>query len=1657
MRNLFIIAESQVRCQLLASSQCDNHGRSDKEDRLVWLTINPENSHVYAATIGGMVFGFRRSNPSEILFEFSLLSPKGGEETGGLEDQCEHQALESFVDRIKAFEYLVEEEALLVAMEAGELLLLHLEQHEIECVGLIQGGIAGLSWSPDGEVFVVTTLDRKLLMMTKEWEVLAEVDMESGQQSQRVCDVRISWRGDGKYFATLSGAGQQETEGDAIADVDQSSGRSAEIWEREGCVLHSCTEKMKSLMCPVAWRANGSLIAVARKGGSSCQQVTGGRGSSKVAEAAADGEEGKNGVEVVFFERNGLRRGGFWLDRTLEDGYLCVAVDQLSWNMDSELLLVIVRGKERSYDIVQVWFRNNYHWYMKLEWRFGMGLGVHAFWDAERPLRLHVWTAVGTYRCIDLGWDSAVERRDQGGSPTAAVIDGRFLRITPLANSLIPPPMSAAVIVHSACVRCASVLSLSAGLRKMGTAVPESNCSSMVAAVLSDGSLAIQISGTLSWISEEDVTSENSQESVVEDEWGGAMLSAERVDLNGHRVYARELAWLSPHSVLMVVSACDVTMQGEECGGSYNAVDSASRVGDSDGDLLVEVLLLSEEGGLEERGEGGDARKQWRGTVVRETRTRLPVVRLLRDDVSSWAEGTPPPSSVDGCSRVLVEIEDGSVDTYLEGVGLIRRKGEGLNAVVESFPERCPWIAAASFGKGVDPQICVIGLSGKGLLYLGKRVLAEDCVTFAVHFGSLATTEGAEGSGGAEEWEGEEQEAVCNVVFTTRRDVMYVLRLGDWISASFPGLGLMGKKTNGVRGEGNFTMLTGDEDLTEFVAKESVAAVGKVGSKMAQSKERGCEFTTRTVWERGARIVAALGGKEAGVIVQTVRGNLETVFPRALVLEEVGRAIRTGNYGRAMEMARRHRLDLNVLVDYGGWRSFLKRGVERFLNAVGNLRHVSELVLALNSSNVMEGVYHGYISSWDGGVAGDHHHGHFGANGINSHGDVFTAITGGKFLSSVDDTVFENGKVHAICKAIRQTLLQKGQDEDFGKQRSRDLELCVLTTLARSDPPELEEALRRIKLIKEGEFGKTIGQQEEEEEGSHMMRDKRQRGLSTEDALKHLMLIKEGEFGKTIGQQEEEEEGSHMMRDKRQRGLSTEDALKHLMVLTDSNRLFDTALGIYDLHLAAMVASHSQRDPKEFLPFLQELEAMPPPLLRYTIDKKLNRMDSALRNLAEAGPAHHKECVALVRTHVELFPVAMELFSRNEVQRNAVLEAWADHMLSEGRHSNAALAYSSCRQWSKAMTAYRAGGNWRGVLSLAGKLGFKAKELQLLAMELRDELKAMGHPADAARISTDYLDDTESATALLIEAREWMEALRVGYLCRQKPGTEAGTTAEGVADIVETRVAPVAVETARVQIADFDEEAERVEKYLRRWRDVHTRRLQLAARLASERDRWEAAEGRGDDDAESVTDSVGSDLSAYESRTTGSSVSGSSPSRAGTSSASSSGGKQLGKRASRRAAKRAAKGGRIRIRAGSPGEELALLEYVKGLSITARVQEEIGQLSEVLVLLGKEGLAGQLQHRVGEFMEVLQKAVQEMASSIDQESTGSQVKVNGGVEQPQQMDHVNSTGHRPTIGRVLTGNGNIEGKSKAPTGADDGAQWRWAILDVHGRLPAPSS
>lgn len=263
----------------------------------------------------------------------------------------------------------------------------------VEIVGSIDAGISAAAWSPDEELLAITTQADTLLLMTREIENISSITLSpedvnvsnhvsvgwgkketqfKGKRAKALQDptvpervdegilssfddqaVTISWRGDGAFFA--------------VSKVEQEQRRMIRVYSREG-QLDSVGEPVDGLEGAMSWRPSGNLIASIK------------RSDDK--------------MEVVFFERNGLRHGQFDLRITTEELRNLNRPLSLHWNSDSNVLAVSYPNK------VQLWTMSNYHYYLKQELTLPEDAPhtVMCNWHSERPMSVALSTP-GAYRC----------------------------------------------------------------------------------------------------------------------------------------------------------------------------------------------------------------------------------------------------------------------------------------------------------------------------------------------------------------------------------------------------------------------------------------------------------------------------------------------------------------------------------------------------------------------------------------------------------------------------------------------------------------------------------------------------------------------------------------------------------------------------------------------------------------------------------------------------------------------------------------------------------------------------------------------------------------------------------------------------------------------------------------------------------------------------------------------------------------------------------------------------------------------------------------------------------------------------------------------------------------------------------------------------------
>lgn len=775
----------------------------------------------------------------------------------------------------------------------------------------------------------------------------------------------------------------------------------------------------------------------------------------------------------------------------------------------------------------------------------------------------------------------------------------------------------------------------------------------------------------------------------------------------------RHLTWLR-EGIVLGVESCDT----ERISTNHNT--ARGRAGHRAADVVVEVELSCSA----RTGSSHIDTQLWAFTSLKRIEVTQAVVAL------AVLEGEHLPGA-----SALIQFEDGTLCTYITD-GHRSPGGTTIASAGRRFGSASPWMKVIPRHPKAD---VLIGLDVEGNLQVNGKILHRECTSFDLHSSTLR-----------------EKQDVAHLVYTSRSNLLHIVNLQDFLD----GLNY-GEEVLGISQQLDSCKIT----------------PAKVNQRSSDTDVQGTAAKPIPVWERGARLVGTLDGAEVGVVLQTIRGNLETLYPRRLVLGAITAALVHGNFGDAMGLVRRHHINPNVIVDYKGWESFVPYA-DTFVQQVGNLAHITDFVCALKNENVMLSLYKDLVLPFD------------------PSGSSPSVVEG---VAGVRNQVPLLSKVQAVVTAV-QVALEKVIPPSSGR------ELCILTTLACNEPPQLEAALSRVKKLRETEMsGESV--------------------VNPANDMKTNMA-----------------QTSH--------SLTAARAVKHLIWLTDADKVYNAALGLYDLFLAAMVASEAQRDPKEFLPHLEGLEDMPAPLMCYTIDLRLGRYESALKHIVAAGDEHFPECLNLVSKNPKLFPLALQIVEQDH--RKEVLAAWGDHLLAEENFIDAAAAFSAAGRPERVLAAYRAGGHWEGVLSVVGHLQLTKGARQQLAHEVCEELQLMGRPGEAAIVAREYLHDVDLSVMLLVDARDWKEAVRLSILHDR-------------VDLL-AKVETAALESANWHVTELEEGVEKIGKYYTRYLAVRQRRLALQARLKEQQSENDV------NDATSDVNDAASDTSSSISGITGMSI-----------------------------------------------------------------------------------------------------------------------------------------------------------------------------------------
>lgn len=223
-------------------------------------------------------------------------------------------------------------------------------------------------------------------------------------------------------------------------------------------------------------------------------------------------------------------------------------------------------------------------------------------------------------------------------------------------------------------------------------------------------------------------------------------------------------------------------------------------------------------------------------------------------------------------------------------------------------------------------------------------------------------------------------------------------------------------------------------------------------------------------------------------------------------------------------------------------------------------------------------------------------------------------------------------------------------------------------------------------------------------------------------------------------------------------GDQAEAATEHICFLADSLRLYDNALGLYDLELALLVAQQTQKDPREYLPFLQNLEEMSVLRRQHFIDNYLGRYDKALQHLYELKAIDEVKAYIIKYT---LYAQALELYRYEPEHFDVIMRLNAEYLQKNASYKEAGIAFEYVKDYELASESYCLAHSWKESLFCARLAEPDPSQIQSLARKLaEDRIEAKDFSA-AANIHLDYLSDVAAAARFYCKGYGFAEAMRV--------------------------------------------------------------------------------------------------------------------------------------------------------------------------------------------------------------------------------------------------------------------------------------------------------
>ena len=153
--------------------------------------------------------------------------------------------------------------------------------------------------------------------------------------------------------------------------------------------------------------------------------------------------------------------------------------------------------------------------------------------------------------------------------------------------------------------------------------------------------------------------------------------------------------------------------------------------------------------------------------------------------------------------------------------------------------------------------------------------------------------------------------------------------------------------------------------------------------------------------------------------------------------------------------------------------------------------------------------------------------------------------------------------------------------------------------------------------------------------------------------------------------------------------IGSKEALEYVSWLVNPNKLFDVALTTYNIDLVTLVATQTQKDPKEYVPYLKELKSYSSTdYMKFKVHFDLKNYAKALKKLSRStDDGHFEEALQLIKKQ-RLFKLALDYYADKPERINSIKAAFGDYLDQRGFHEEAGAMFLSGGELNKSQSAY---------------------------------------------------------------------------------------------------------------------------------------------------------------------------------------------------------------------------------------------------------------------------------------------------------------------------------------------------------------------------------